>query len=167
MRIWQLYHVLRHNVNTIWKKWLTHFCIYREIDGSNGCEQSWWMKGICLIWSRGRHFSPSLPDRGPTQGRGPTGIWNFAHSISDPRAEISGILVIVRRSSATSRGTTYWFLCFLVSCAFRLRMRNFSKLLFLYHQEKNRGNNMLDPRFLATFPLTEDWIALVTSTAQF
>ena len=62
-----------------------------------------WTKGICLLWSRGRHFSPSLPDRGPT------GIWNSAHSISDPRAEISGILVMVRRSSATSRGTTYWF----------------------------------------------------------
>ena len=39
------------------------------------------MKGICHIWSRGRHFSPSLPDRGPTQVRGPTGIWNLAHSI--------------------------------------------------------------------------------------
>ena len=49
------------------------------------------MKGICLIWSRGRHFSPSL---------------------SDPRAEISGILVTVRRSSATSRSTTYWFKLF-------------------------------------------------------
>ena len=33
----------------------------------------------------------------------------WAHSISDPRAEISGILVMVRRSSATSRSTTYWF----------------------------------------------------------
>ena len=61
------------------------------------------MKGICLIWSRGRHFSPSIPDRGPT------GIWNLAHCISDPRAEISGILVMVRSFSATSRGTTYWF----------------------------------------------------------
>ena len=45
-----------------------------------------------------------MPDRGPTQGRGPTGIRHLAHSISDPRAEISGILVMVRRSSATSRG---------------------------------------------------------------
>ena len=25
-----------------------------------------WMKEICLIWSRDRHVSPSLPDRGPT-----------------------------------------------------------------------------------------------------
>ena len=73
------------------------------------------MKGICVIWSRGRHFPPSLPDRGPTQGRGPTGIRNLAHSISDPRAEISGILVMVRRSSPASRGTgsRFWLLlCF-------------------------------------------------------
>ena len=35
--------------------------------------------------------------------------------MSDPRAEISGILVMVRRSSATSRGTTYWFLYFCLS----------------------------------------------------
>ena len=87
--------------------------------------RAWWMKGICLIWSRGRHFSPSLPDRGPT------GIWNLAHSISDPRAEISGILVMVRRSSSTSRGTTYWFqyfCCFPVSLVFHLRMRMFPEL---------------------------------------
>ena len=31
-----------------------------------------WLKQICSIWSRGRHFSPSLPDRRPTLGRGPT-----------------------------------------------------------------------------------------------
>ena len=67
------------------------------------------MKGICFIWSRGQRFSPSLPDRGPTQGRGPAGIRDLAHSISDPRAEISGKPVVVRRSSASSRATTYWF----------------------------------------------------------
>ena len=78
-----------------------------------------WMKGICLIWSRGWHISPSLPDRGPT------GIRNLAHSVSDPRAEISGILVMVRRSSSTSRDTTYWFLYFyfLYSGYFGLRVR--------------------------------------------
>ena len=59
------------------------------------------MKGICLIRSRGRHLSPSLPDRGQT------GIRHLAHSISDPRAEISRINVMVRRSSATFRSTTY------------------------------------------------------------
>ena len=42
-----------------------------------------WMKGICLIWSRGRHFSPSLPgDRYLKLG-----------SKSDPRAEILGTIV--------------------------------------------------------------------------
>ena len=32
----------------------------------NSASRIGWMKGFCLIWSRGRHFSPSLPDRGPT-----------------------------------------------------------------------------------------------------
>ena len=42
-----------------------------------------WMKGICLQWSRGRHFSPSLPgDRYLNLG-----------SKSDLRAEISGSIV--------------------------------------------------------------------------
>ena len=119
-----MFNVSRHSVNTTWEKYLQHFCIsgadrllvyiLKFID-SVGCEQSWWMKGICLIWSRGRHFSPSLPDRGPTQGRGPTGISHLAHSISNPRVEISGILVMVRRFSATSRGTTYWFQFFIFS----------------------------------------------------
>ena len=42
------------------------------------------------------------------------------HSISDPRVEISGVLVMVRRSSATSRSTTYWFhfFCFPVTRVF-------------------------------------------------
>ena len=41
------------------------------------------MKGICHIWSRGRHFSPSLPgDRYLNLG-----------SKSDLRAEISGSIV--------------------------------------------------------------------------
>ena len=41
------------------------------------------MKGICLEWSRGRHFSPSLPgDRYLKLG-----------SKSDLRAEISGSIV--------------------------------------------------------------------------
>ena len=42
-----------------------------------------WMKGICHIWSRGRHFSPSMPgDRYLKLG-----------SKSDHRAEISGNIV--------------------------------------------------------------------------
>ena len=77
------------------------------------------MKGICLVLSRGRHFSPSLPDRGRLVSE------TAAHSTRNPRAEISGLLVMVRRSSASSRGTTYWFQYFgsVVSQIFRLRMR--------------------------------------------
>ena len=42
-----------------------------------------WMKGICHVWSRGRHFSPSMPgDRYLKLG-----------SKSDHRAEISGNIV--------------------------------------------------------------------------
>ena len=45
--------------------------------------RSEWMKGICPIWFRGRHFSPSLPgDRYLKLG-----------SKSDLRAEISGSIV--------------------------------------------------------------------------
>ena len=82
------------------------------------------MQGSCLIWSRGRHFSPSLSDRGPT------GVCNLAHSISDPRAEILGIFVMVRRSSDSSRGTGYWLpiLYFSVSQVLLLRMPMFSEL---------------------------------------
>lgn len=79
---------------------------------------------ICLIWSRGRDFSPSLPDRGPT------GIWNFNYS------------------------TTYWFLfCFvflwLLSWIFRLRLHNFPKLNCITESRKtctngNNGNDKLD-----------------------
>ena len=41
------------------------------------------MKGICLIWSRGRHFSPSLPGN----------RYRKLGSKSDLRAEISGSIV--------------------------------------------------------------------------
>ena len=70
----QMYIVRRYSVNTVCKKQLKHFCVHMEIDHSAGREQSWWMKGICFMWSRGQHVSPSMPDRGPTQGQGPTGI---------------------------------------------------------------------------------------------
>ena len=66
MRKQQMCHVSKHDVNTTWKKKIGQFCIYIEIDLSVKCEQSWLMKGICLIWSGGRHFSPSLPDWGLT-----------------------------------------------------------------------------------------------------
>ena len=85
------------------------------------------MKGTCLIWSRGRHFSPSLTERGPT------GIWHLALSISDPRAEISGTLVMVRRSSS------------FCACA------NLPNWNVYHNQEKrctesNRGDGKLIPR---------------------
>ena len=97
----------------------------------------------------------SLPaNQGPAQGRGPTGIWNLAHSISDPRAEISAILVMVCRSSTTSRGTTYWFhnFCFPMSRLSGLRMRNFPGLMCLpkstekQRQLSNEGKDKHDPR---------------------
>ena len=55
-----------------------------------------WMKGICHTWSRGRHFSPSLPgDRylnlGSPKKRSP------GRNLGEHR--------LVRRSGATSRGT--------------------------------------------------------------
>ena len=43
------------------------------------------MKEICLIWSKGRLISPSVPV-------GDDGFLNQAHK-SDPRAEISGEIV--------------------------------------------------------------------------
>ena len=61
-----------------------------------------WMKGICLLWSRGRHFSPSLPgDRylnlGSPQKRPP------GRNLGEHRS--------VRRSGTASRGTVVLPLC--------------------------------------------------------
>ena len=56
-------------------------------------------KGICHIWSRGRHFSPSLPDALVLHRYLKTSVQ------SDLRAEISGSIVKVQRSGASSRGT--------------------------------------------------------------
>ena len=78
------------------------------------------MKEICLIWFRGWQLPPSLLDRRSTC------IWNLAHAISNPRAEISGMLVMVRCSSTTSRGGSYWFPYFvLLSRIQHLRMCRF------------------------------------------
>ena len=73
-----------------------------------------WMKGICHIWSRGRHFSPSLPgDRylklGSPQKRPP------GRNLGEHRS--------VRRSGTASRGT--------VVLVLYLRMRSSLKLKFL------------------------------------
>ena len=66
-----------------------------------------WMKGICHLWSRGRHFSPSLPgDRYlklSSQKRSP------GRNLGEHR--------LVRRSGTTSRGTLLLVLS--------LRMRSF------------------------------------------
>ena len=60
---------------------LVHFCIYIEI--SCCYKRNEWMKGICHVWSRRRHSSPSLPgDRHLKLG-----------SKSDHPAEISGNIV--------------------------------------------------------------------------
>ena len=63
------------------------------------------MKGICHIWSRGRHFSPSLPgDRYLKLG-----------SKSDHRAEISGNIV---RYDALAQRPEVLRSCYLVcACA--------------------------------------------------
>ena len=63
-----------------WNYWFTFLYIQKLLLTNNRSE---WMKGICHIWSRGRHFSPSLPgDRYLNLG-----------SKSDFRAEISGSIV--------------------------------------------------------------------------
>ena len=53
---------------------------------------------------------------------------------------------MVRRSSTTSRGTTYWFpcFCFAMSRLSGLRMRNFSDLMCLpKSREEKVGNNAM------------------------
>ena len=101
--------------------------LYIEIDVSVGCEYSWWMKGICLIGSRGPILLSLHSWSGPKQNRGRlAGIWNLGHTIGNPWAEISGVLVTVRRcNSAKPSGTALWFqyISFHVSQVFRLRMR--------------------------------------------
>ena len=117
-----------------------------------------WMKGIYLIWSRGQLISPSLPDRGPT------GIWNLAHSISDPRAEISGILVMVRRSNSTFRGSTYWFWLLLyfwvLGIWFALAQIFSSEVLTVIKKKCTQRNGVrekLDPRIHADLNRTASW----------
>ena len=66
MRKLQMYDVSGHIVNTTWKKYVEQFCIYIEIDLSIEHERSLVDERDLSHWSRGRHFSPSLPDRGPT-----------------------------------------------------------------------------------------------------
>ena len=56
---------------------------------------------------------------------------------------------MVRRSSTTSRGTTYWFpcFCFAMSRLSGLRMRNFSDLMCLpKSREEKVGNKAMKER---------------------
>ena len=74
-----------------------------------------WMNGICLIWSRGRLISPSLP----------VGDDRYLNLISQkrPTGRNLGGNRLVRRSGTTSRGTVVLVFC--------LRMRSFSLTLVL------------------------------------
>ena len=72
----------------------------------NGAE---WMKGMCHIWSRGRHFSPSMPgDR-----------YLKLSPQKRPPGRNLGEHRLVRRSGTTSRGTAL--------LVFGLRMRSFPR----------------------------------------
>ena len=42
-----MYNVSSHNVKTTWEENVEQLCILIETDLSVGCEQSWWIKGIC------------------------------------------------------------------------------------------------------------------------
>ena len=92
------------------------------------------MKGVCHIWSRGRHFSPSLPgDRylnlGSPKKRSP------GRNIGEHRS--------VRRSGTASRGTALLVFC--------LRMRRFLEKKFLpYSRGKNVHVNKYDPLSMKT-----------------
>ena len=73
------------------------------------------MKGICHTWSRGRHFSPSLPgDR----------YLNLGSPKKRPPGRNLGEHRSVRRSGTASRGTVVLALC--------LRMRSYPRTGF-YH----------------------------------
>ena len=74
-----------------------------------------WMSGICLIWSRGRLISPSLPI-------GDDGYLNLSSQKRPPGRNL-GEHRLVRRSGTTSRGTVVLVFCW--------RMRRFLLTLVL------------------------------------
>ena len=115
-----------------------------EIGLTVRCEQSWWMKGICLIWFRGRHFSLSLPDRGPTQGRGPIrGPRSRGYSSCYAAlAPLTGSYVFVLFSKCPRY--------FVSACT---GFQNYACAGFQNCGEENEGSNKLDPRIYAAFPL--------------
>ena len=68
-----------------------------------------WMKGMCHTWSRGRHFSPSLPgDR----------YLNLGAPKKRPPGRNLGEHRLVRSSGATSRGTALILLFLCKWCVF-------------------------------------------------
>ena len=77
-------------------------------------------RGICLIWFRGRHISPSMPYREARSvaesSEGPTA------SKSDRTGRNPGMTRLVRRSSAGSGGTAFFSLL----RTFLQRIRKFS-----------------------------------------
>ena len=77
-------------------------------------------RGICLVWFRGRHISPSMPYRKARSvaesSKGPTA------SKSDRTGRNPGMTRLVRRSSAASGGTAFFSLV----QTFRQRMRKCS-----------------------------------------
>ena len=72
------------------------------------------MKGICHVWSRGRHFSPSLP-------AGDVRYLKLSSQKRSPGRNL-GEHRWVRRSGTTSRGTAF--------LVFRLRMRSFPEVFY-------------------------------------
>ena len=89
-----------------------------------------WMNGICLIWSRGRLISPSLPV-------GDDRYLNLS-SQKRPTGRNLGGNRLVRRSGTTSRGTVVLVFC--------LRMRRFPPTVVLYHIRGNEMNCLLGSR---------------------
>ena len=93
------------------------------------------MNGICLIWSRGRLISPSLPVGGDR-------YLNLS-SQKRPTGRNLGGNRLVRRSGATSRGTVV-----LVFCS---RMRRFPLNSCSYHIRGNEMNCIESSEYLTAF----------------
>ena len=88
------------------------------------------MKGICLEWSRGRHFSPSLPgDRYLKLG-----------SKSDLRAEISGSIVWYNALAPRPEVLRFWYL--VRACAILLKS-NF--LPYAWEKYPHRATKCTEP----------------------
>ena len=69
-----------------------------------------WMNGICLIWSRGRLISPSLP----------VGDDRYLNLSSQKRAKISGEIVWYDALAPRLEVLLSW--CFVCACAYYLRL---------------------------------------------